>query len=135
MKKFFLIVIIISSILFGQIPRDTLSEQLQDSLKFGDINPEFVPDKEVLKISIAPEHKLKSDPNRGVGICIMVISGGLSWYYHQEADKAYEKYMTMGNFEEMNRLYDDAQKYDKYSGWLYIGMEVGFLVTVFSFLK
>ncbi|HCK99914.1 MAG TPA: hypothetical protein DHW42_07425 [Candidatus Marinimicrobia bacterium] len=133
MKRILQIVLIvcISSALFAEplqlmqsIPQFALSSST-DSLK--------IRHPEILKVQTAPKHRIGITRQGLLGFGVMTVFSALSWHYHSEADAAYRKYQHSGNIDDMNRLYDKAVKYDKLSGWSFVGFEVGFLITLLSF--
>ena len=70
---------------------------------------------------------------RWMGIGIMSIAGILAYNYHQQANSAYADYVRSGNIEVMNDLFSKTERFDRYSGRSYIGVEIGFLLFVSSF--
>jgi len=87
----------------------------------------------VLKIEPAGKHRLEITPKGYLGFGTMIVFGALSWYFHQEAETAYNLYLHSGKFSEMRRYYDKSVRYDILTGWSYVGFQVGFLITVISF--
>ena len=133
MKRILQIVLIvcISSALFAEpsqlmksIPQFTLSSST-DSLK--------IQHPEILKVQTAPKQRIEITKQGLLGFGVMTVFSALSWHYNSEADAAYGKYRRSGNIDDMNRLYNKAVKYDKLSGWSFVGFEVGFLITLLSF--
>jgi hypothetical protein len=92
-----------------------------------------VQNPEVLKIEPAGKHRLEITPKGYLGFGTMIVFGALSWYFHQEAETAYDLYLHSGNISKMKQYYDRSVKYDKLTGWSYVGFQVGFLITVISF--
>jgi len=88
---------------------------------------------EVLKIEPAGKHRLEITPKGYLGFGSMLVFGALSWYFHQEAETAYNQYLYSGKISEMRHYYDKSVKYDILTGWSYVGFQVGFLITVISF--
>jgi len=87
----------------------------------------------VLKIEPAGKHRIEITPKGYLGFGTMIVFGVLSWYFHQEAETAYDLYLHSGKFSEMRHYYDKSVKYDRLTGWSYAGFQVGFLITVISF--
>jgi len=88
---------------------------------------------EVLKIEPAGKHRLEITPRGYLGFGTMLVFGALSWYFHQEAETAYNQYLYSGKISKMRRYYDKSVKYDILIGWSYVGFQVGFLITAISF--
>jgi hypothetical protein len=81
----------------------------------------------------AAPHAIHWNTTKILGMAMMGIFGGLTYYFHQEAEEAYAAYLKSGKISEIDRLYDRAIRYDRYKGWTYAGMELGFFITVLSF--
>jgi len=88
---------------------------------------------EILKIEPAGKHRLEITPRGYLGFGTMIVFGALSWYFHQEAETAYNQYLHSGKISEMQHYYNKSVKYDKLTGWSYVGFQAGFLLTVISF--
>jgi len=90
---------------------------------------------EILRIQPAAKHKIEWKKQQIIGVWMIAVCGGLSYYLHMEANEAYDAYLHSGSHNEMNRLYRKSQRLDRLNGLAYAGTEVGFLFTVFSFDK
>jgi len=88
---------------------------------------------EILKIEPVGKHRLEITPKGYLGFGTMIVFGALSWYFHQEAETAYNLYLHSGKISEMRRYFDKSVRYDILTGWSYVGFQVGFLITVISF--
>lgn len=70
--------------------------------------------------------------SRWLGLGLITSGGALSYHYHQQADEAYQEYLTSGNPEELNKLYSRAERLDRLSGWCFIGAETGLVLVSLS---
>jgi len=77
--------------------------------------------------------KLKWNQKRVIGTALMVTCSALAYYYHQKAESSYERYLDTGSIAEMNTLFRETEKYDQLKGFAGIGIEIGFLLNVWSF--
>lgn len=89
--------------------------------------------KEYLKAQPASPHRLNWNRCTTFGFGTVVLSAALGLYCHNQAEQAYRDYLHCGSYQRMKRLFARAQRYDRLTGWAYGVMEVGFVVTVFSF--
>ncbi len=71
---------------------------------------------------------------RWLGLGMMVVSGALSYYYHQEAEAAYQTYLTSGDPAELDDLFNRTERLDRRAGWCYMGVETGLLLVAVSFI-
>jgi len=78
-------------------------------------------------------HRIGWNYQRTIGLTLMLLGGWASYETHRVAEKAYTAYRQAGDHEEIKRLYDKAVRYDRLSGWSYVGMQTGFLLFVWSF--
>ncbi len=88
---------------------------------------------EYLQAQPASPHRLNWNKRTTIGFGIMVLSAALGLYCHNQAEQAYRDYLHCGSYQRMQRLFARAQRYDRLTGWAYGVMEVGFVITVFSF--
>ncbi len=79
--------------------------------------------------------RLSWNKQRLIGMGFMTLFAALSYYFHQQADEYYQQYLQAGSYHEIDRLFKKAQRFDRYAGWSYCGMELGFVFTVFTFDK
>ncbi|MBA7604685.1 MAG: hypothetical protein GH143_06645 [Calditrichaeota bacterium] len=71
---------------------------------------------------------------RWLGLGMMVVSGALSYYYHQEAEAAYQAYLTSGDPARLDDLFERTLYLDRRAGWCYLGAEAGLLLVAVSFI-
>jgi len=71
---------------------------------------------------------------RWLGLGMMVVSGALSYYYHQEAEAAYQAYLTSGDPARLDDLFNRTERLDRRAGWCYLGAETGLLLVAVSFI-
>ncbi len=71
---------------------------------------------------------------RLAGLGLVVLGGALSYYYRQEADKAYTAYRRSGDTEELDRLYRHSGRLDRRAGWSYVAAEAGLIMVSVSFI-
>lgn len=71
---------------------------------------------------------------RWLGLGLVVVSGALSYYYHQEAEATYQAYLTSGDPAELDDLFDRTERLDRRAGWCYLGAETGLVVVAVSFI-
>lgn len=90
--------------------------------------------KEILSNDSYKTNKLSWNKKRVLGTVLMVSCGVLSYYCHEQAESYYSRYLHSGSIEQMNKHFDRAEKYDRYKGIASIGVEIGFLLNVWSFL-
>lgn len=135
MKYFIFLILVINtyctSHLYGQSSSDySLYRELEkkapdDTLKFRSF--------EVFKAQSVIKPTIQWNKQRLLGIGIMALCSVLSYYFHHEAEAAYNDYLKTGNIKDMDRLFQKAKIYDRYNGWTYIGIEIGFIIMVLSF--
>jgi hypothetical protein len=71
---------------------------------------------------------------RWLGLGMAVISGALSYYYHQEAEATYQAYLTSGDPAELDNLFDRTERLDRLAGYCFLGAEAGLILVAFSFI-
>lgn len=71
---------------------------------------------------------------RWLGLAMLVVSGALSYYYHQEAEAAYQTYLASGDPARLDDLYERTLYLDRRAGWCYLGAETGLLLVAVSFI-
>ncbi len=81
----------------------------------------------------AVDPQLEWNRQRLLGMGMLLVFGGLAYTFHQEAEVNYTAYLRSGDFEEMDRLFQESERYDRLTGWSYVGVELGFILTVMSF--
>jgi len=130
-KRVILIILVFISLGTAQVP---MSHQVNNFFTAfgtsGSLRKSF-PD--TLKILPIPKNTIKWNKQRIIGIGVMVAFGLLSYHFHYEAEESYNAYLRSGSYSEMDRLFAETERYDRYTGFSYIGVEIGFLITVFSF--
>ncbi len=68
-------------------------------------------------------------------MALTVCSGVLTTYLNHQADVYYDRYLTAGKPHDMNRFYNQAKKYDRYSG-ISLGLfEVSFIISFYSLVR
>ena len=71
-----------------------------------------------------------------VGSAVLgVVSGILGYYFRWRADRAYEAYREAMRPETMDRAFDDAVRFDRWSGWCYGTGEVSLGVSLTLFIR
>ena len=60
-----------------------------------------------------------------------LICGGLGYYFQTKADRAYDRYLNASHPEEMNRHFNDAETFDRYTGVCYGLGEVSLGISIF----
>ena len=65
----------------------------------------------------------------------VMASGASVYYFQQQAEASYQSYQRSGSISEMNRLYDQTAKYDRAVGVSFLGLELGIVVLIRSFLN
>jgi len=134
--KFFIFLILVintycTTLLYGQSSsdysfcRELVKNTPDDTLKFRSF--------EIFKAKPVIKPTIQWNKQRLLGIGIMVACSVLSYYFHHEAEAAYNDYLKTGNIKDMDRLFQKAKCYDRYNGWTYIGIEIGFIIMVLSF--
>ena len=75
---------------------------------------------------------LRSRKNWIIGSGILALASGVAGYYYKDrAERAYQNYLQLGNPEQMNRYFDDSQRFDTYSGILYGIGEICLGITIY----
>ncbi len=65
-----------------------------------------------------------------IGVGIVLISGVAAWQYNSQAEAAYRDYRAEGDISKINAHYDKAEKFDRYTGAAYLGIQGGFLILL-----
>jgi len=127
--KWILILIMSSTLLDGrEIPNALLfMETSGDTLQIANTG--------ILKAYPDQGPQLSWPKQRLVGLGAMALFGALSCYFHHQADEYYQQYLRAGSYRQIDRLFEKSQRYDRYAGWSYFGMEISFVFTVFTFDK
>lgn len=108
----------------------------QDGKTKGSILPIWMPaDSTVIILdTLAITHsKTSLSVNRSellIGVGIVLISGAAAWQYHSQAEAAYRDYLAEGDISKINAHYDKAEKFDRYTGTAYLGIQIGFLILL-----
>ncbi|MFC1583175.1 hypothetical protein ACFL4U_00690 [Candidatus Neomarinimicrobiota bacterium] len=69
---------------------------------------------------------------RWLGLGLITAGSALSYYYHQQAEETYQEYLTSGNPAELNKLFYRAERFDRLSGWWFVGAEAGLVLVSLS---
>ncbi|MFC1535618.1 hypothetical protein ACFL32_00485 [Candidatus Neomarinimicrobiota bacterium] len=69
---------------------------------------------------------------RWLGLGLITAGSALSYYYHQQAEETYQEYLTSGNPAELNKLFSRAERFDRLSGWWFVGAEAGLVLVSLS---
>ncbi|MBC8346286.1 MAG: hypothetical protein ISR82_04630 [Candidatus Marinimicrobia bacterium] len=93
----------------------------------------FLPDSVQTQTKHSTSHETRMI--RKAGIAIFIVSGLISMKYQQEASKSYQQYLSTGNPNRMDDLFKQAESFDRYAGWSYVGMETGILLFIYSFYE
>ncbi len=91
--------------------------------------------KEILKNESYQAEKLSWNKKRIIGTALMISFGALAFYYHKKADDSYSKYLESGHIPTMKNYFKNTQRFDRYKGYAFIGIEIGFALNVWSFYK
>ena len=121
-----LALIIVADAVLAQMPEPTYVWQKQDTLK--------IVYKDILNNDHYAVQKLSWNKKRVVGTAFMLGFGALTYYFHQKAESSYSSYLNSGSISQMNAHFRQAEKFDKLKGVAGIGVEIGFLLCVWSFL-
>ena len=89
-----------------------------------------------LKLALPPPGRARGPLFRApqlLGLGAALISGALSYYYHQQAEEVYAAYRTSGDPGELDDLFAETQRLDRLAGWFYAGAEASLVVVAVSF--
>jgi hypothetical protein len=64
---------------------------------------------------------------------LSILTGLSTVYLKDQADDKYQQYLVAGSLSEMNKYYNEAKKYDRYT-YISVGVLQGFFVLSFYFL-
>jgi len=100
------------------------------------LNVKLVPDESVLKLRQLRQpkdikHRYKKLTYGLWGLA--VLSGFSSVYLKTQADANYKKYLTAGSLHDMNRYYNNALKYDRYTN-ISLGLVQACFILSFYFM-
>ena len=123
--KKIIFIAILTTYLFGQPPFK--SERVTSDLK--------IHHKQVLLKDNYNSSKLKWKKENTIGTILMLSCGALSYYFNEEADKYYSRYLETGNRNKMNSFYDKTKKYDNYKYLSYLGLEIGVAINFWALIK
>ena len=70
-----------------------------------------------------------------IGGIVAVLCGGLGYHFKAKADRAYENYLRSSHPKSMNRYYNDAVTFDRYTGVFYGMAEVSLGLSLFFFIR
>ena len=118
--------LLIAGFAFAQGPQKIYAWAPQDTLE--------IAFKEVLTNDGYKAQKLVWTKKRVIGTALMVTFGAVAYYYHQQAEDSYSKYLRAGSFSQLNKHFTETEKFDRLKGAAGIGIEIGFLLNVWSFL-
>ncbi|MBN1481161.1 hypothetical protein EH223_01730 [candidate division KSB1 bacterium] len=110
---------------WAQVPERKYAWQKQDTLK--------IVYKDVLNNDNYNAQKLDWNKKRVIGTALMLGFGALTYYYHQRAESSYSSYLNSGSISQMDAHFKRTEKFDKLKGLAGIGVEIGFLLNVWSF--
>ncbi len=88
-----------------------------------------------LKLALPPPGRARGAIFRApqlLGLGAAVISGALSYHYHQQAETAYAAYRTSGDPDELDALFVETQLLDRRAGWFYAGAEASLVLVAVS---
>jgi hypothetical protein len=125
------LIIVILSVIFSadlataQMPAPTYAWQKKDTLE--------IAYKEILQNDNYAAQKLSWNKKRIVGTALMIGFGALTYYYHHKAESSYSSYLNSGSISQMDAHFNRTEEYDKLKGLASIGVEIGFLLNVWSF--
>lgn len=118
--------VLFNQVLFSQVTENSYFWSKKDTVE--------IVYKEILQNKSYKTPKLTWNTKRLVGTSMMVTFGVLTYYYHQQADDAFSRYKRSGSISEMNSYFKKAEKFDTFKGAASIGIQVGFMLNVWSFL-
>jgi len=125
-RKFLFLVLVIP--LYSQIQETVITNQPEIAEQ-----QYFVADTLVLTDQSSPKRVFTT--KRLLAMGFVMASGASVYYFHQQAEASYLSYQRSGSISEMNRLYDQAVKYDRAVGVSFLGLELGIAVLIRSFLN
>lgn len=67
-------------------------------------------------------------------IGLSIVSGLSSIYFQKRADEKYDEYMNAGDPNQMDRLYQDTKRLDKYASISYGIFQASFVLSIYLFL-
>ncbi|MEE9190953.1 MAG: hypothetical protein V3U16_09310 [Candidatus Neomarinimicrobiota bacterium] len=129
MKRIFCMLLIVTALLLGQ---DT-TIAAEDTMRWNPVNTPDISLSDTLIISFEDVSGKNSLKLRYAGAAVTLASGVLTWYFHQNAEKAYEDYQKTGDIGAMDQLYSRAERFDKLTGLSYVGIEIGIILFALSF--
>lgn len=132
-KRVILIILVFLSLGTAQVPMNYQVNNFFTAFGISDSLKINFPD--TLHISPVTKHTIEWNKQRIIGIGLMVVFGMLSYHFHCEAEESYNAYLHSGSYSEMDRLFARTKQYDQYAGFSYVGLEIGFIITSFSFIK
>ncbi|MBN1561849.1 hypothetical protein JW998_16480 [candidate division KSB1 bacterium] len=121
-----LALIAVADAVLAQMPEPTYVWQKQDTLKIVYV--------EILNNDNYAVQKMRWNEKRVLGAAFVFGFGALTYYFHQKAESSYSSYLNSGSIAQMNAHFRQAEKFDKLKGMAGIGVEIGFLLCVWSFL-
>lgn len=116
---------IVADAVWAQMSEPKYAWQKEDTLK--------IVYKDVLNNDSYNAQKLAWNKKRIIGTTLMLGFGVLTYYYHQKAESSYSSYLNSGSISHMNAHFERAEKFDKLKGLAGIGIEIGFLLNIWSF--
>ena len=118
-------VVLLTNMAPAQMPTPKYAWQKPDTLE--------IAYKEVLKNDNYAAQKLSWNKKRVIGAAMMIGFGAITYYYHQKAESSYSSYLSAGSISQMDAHFKRTQEFDKLKGLASIGVEIGFLLNVWSF--
>jgi hypothetical protein len=109
----------------AQMPMPKYSWSSEDTLK--------IAYKKTLVNESYKAQKLGWNKKRIIGTAAIITFGALAYYYHQQANESYLKYKKSGDLTKMNAYYRQTERYDMVKGISGVGIEIGFLLNIWSF--
>ncbi|MFH1852857.1 MAG: hypothetical protein ABIA75_10960 [Candidatus Neomarinimicrobiota bacterium] len=88
---------------------------------------------DTFKVDCAPRPHLTWNRQRSAGLTMMTVFGLLAYHYSRQAENSYQDYLVSGSVENMDRLFRETARYDRYAGLAFILAEAGLLIVVKSF--
>jgi hypothetical protein len=144
-RQILLIILFASSSAFSQsttylVPDSTGQVTVQPNLQ---LLPTWTPSATVVAASkpdsLVPPVLSELSPSRPqawlprwFGLGLMAAGSALSYYYHEQAEEAYQEYLISGNPQEMDHLFSRTEQLDRLSGWCFAGAEAGLVLFSLS---
>lgn len=110
----------------------------QQQIKSNFLNLNLVQNHSQLDLNESEQHKHLKAKHRYRAMTyslwgVSILTGLSTVYFKDQADDKYNQYLSAGSLNEMNKYYNEAKKYDRYT-YISTGVLQGFFVLSFYFL-